>query len=196
MNSPYLPIFDQTLKMSRDDCRRIGFTTATLLVRQQEWLHRRVELVTFEDQDIIRRSNSVDFTIPPWVFRYLDLNDSDQFAVAVPLALFRKGTLVHFNLNDEGSAAVPLLSTQQTGPLAEMALLATAELILHTDKLPSSIVDDIREVACEGPDEAIRACGRLFSQKRTNPAMRASLKAAFSPLATCQSRPSSPTNVI
>lgn len=175
--SLYSPLFDKTHGgMNRDYERRVGLVTALLLVRQQEWIHRRVEVMTFEDRYVLRRNNSLDFTFPRWAFEIMGFDGLGEVTVAVPLTLFRKDTLVHFGLTDESSASIPLLSAQQAVPLARMALMATAELVLNTGELPSSIVDDIYEVTSEPPASASNAYKRLFSEKRTNPAMRRLLK--------------------
>lgn len=177
MASPYAHIIDNSKPpIDPEDRRRLGLVTATLILRQQEWLHRRVEHVTFEDADLMRRSNSVDFTIPRWVLEILGVKGTKPIMIAVPVTLFRKNTLVHFNLNDEHSGALPLLLGPQAATLAGMALLASAELVLNNGDLPSSIVDDMNEVASADPDDAYGAQARLFSQERTDPQMREELQ--------------------
>jgi hypothetical protein len=195
MHAPYLQLFDHTIAPDDDERRRIGLTTALLFVRRQQWLHRRVELVTFEDQDVIRRSNSIDFTLPRWTAEYLNISDSEPSKIVVPVALFRKGMLVHFNLSDEGNDAVPLLSGTQVGPLAELALLATAELILGLDNVDESIAADIQQLTwdrraaeTESPSDRRRpstAFERLFSPNEPARESRALLKShpIFLPLA-------------
>jgi hypothetical protein len=193
MRSPYLPLFDHTDQMSPEEKFLVGLTTASLLVGRQAWVHRRVELLTFEDHNVIRRRNSIDFTFPRWASQMLGMRDSKSAEIAVPLALVRKGTLVHFNLRDEREAAVPLLSGVQVGRLAEMALLATARLVLPTDEVPSWIAKDIRQVARDrrrhlSNDEKGRPSGvleQLFSPAQPYPHYRALLKKheVFLPLA-------------
>jgi hypothetical protein len=187
-----LPLFDRDLEMSQDDRRRVGLTTALLFVRRQQWLHRRVELVTFEDQDVMRRNNSVDFTLPRWAPEYLGVRASKPTKVAVPITLLRKGTLAHFNLSDEGNNAVPFLTGTQVGALAEMALLATAELALN-DTVPSPIACDIQRLTWDrraGENDSRRqrpsdTFNRLFSPGQPAPQYRAALKEhpIFLPLA-------------
>ena len=87
MQSPYAPLFDSALEMSPDDKRRVGLTTALLIVRRPLWLHRRVELVSWEDQDVIRRSTSLDFTLPHWAPQYLGVDGSQQARIAVPIRM-------------------------------------------------------------------------------------------------------------
>jgi len=184
--SPYQAIFDRTDRIDLIDRRRVGLVTATLLLRRQEWLHRRVELVTFDDLGVTRRRNSVDFTVPQWAFQYLGVDGSGPTNIGVPVTLFRKGALVHFNIGDEGNDAVPLLSGAQAGAMAEMALLATAELILPSGQVPPEIASDIRQLATERDQTCARkALERLFSSTESDAEDRGLLKshAVFSPLA-------------
>lgn len=191
--SPYMPLFDRDLEeMSPDDRHRVGLATALLVVRRQEWLHRRVESVTWEDQDVIRRSISVDFTLPHWAPEYLKVSVSKRTPIAIPITLLRKGVLTHVNLSDEGNDAVPLLSGTQVGALAEMALLATAELALN-DTVHPSIAGDIQRLTWDrraGEDEKRRQLpsdtfDRLFSPGQPAAQSRAALQRhpVFLPLA-------------
>lgn len=185
--SPYQDIFDRTDKIDLEDRRRVGLVTATLLLRRQEWQHRRVELVTFEDQGVTRRRNSVDFTVPRWAFRYLGVDEDESTQIAVPLTLFRKGSLVNFNLSNEGNDAVPLLSGSHAGAMAEMALLSTAELLLPSGHVPDETASDIRQLTNERDAVCARkALGRLFATTEPDAQSRGLLKShpIFSPLAT------------
>jgi hypothetical protein len=185
MLSPYAAIFDQTKDLAPDDKRRIGLATAVLILFWPEWLHRRVELVTFEDHDVIRRSNSFDFTLPRHVLDLLDIDGKDPINVAIPLTFIRKDELIHLNLSSEGNEAIPLLSSPQVSILSEAALLATAEIALDTTEVPAEIVCDIRRLVrdwvrldpitsrYEGP--AIEARERLFSEHEPEPQARAVL---------------------
>jgi hypothetical protein len=115
------------------------------------------------------------------------VDGSQQARIAVPITLLRKNTLAHFNLADEGSNAVPLLSGPQVGALAEMALLATAELALE-NTVDCSVASDIKHLAWDrraGEDEERRRSPsdtfkRLFSQDR--PAADARLKLREDPI--------------
>jgi hypothetical protein len=140
----------------------------------------------------MRRSSSVDFTLPHWAPKHLGVDRSKRTKIAVPLTLLRKGMLAHFNLSDEGSDAIPLLSGTQVGALAEMALLATAELALN-DAVPPSIACDIQRLAWDrraGEDEARRrrpsdTFDRLFSTGQPAAQSRSALREhpIFMPLA-------------
>lgn len=157
-----------------------------LILRWPQWLHRRVELVTFEDSDVIRRSSSLDFTFPRWALNVLKIDGTDAMNIAVPVALFRKGELVHFSLSSEGSNSIPLLSTPQIWILGEAALLATAEIALGNQPVPREIVCDIRRLVQDdvwpepgtskrvGP--AIESLERLFSIHEPEPEARTILQ--------------------
>lgn len=158
-----------------------------LIMSWPEWLHRRVELITFEDHDVIRRSNSFDFTVPRRALELLDAGDGTAtMNVAVPLTLVRKGEMIHLNLSSEGADAIPLLSAPQLSVLAEAALRATAEIVLQTQEVPAEIVCDIRRLVQDsatfdpatswyvGP--AVDARERLFSEHEPTPEARVALR--------------------
>jgi uncharacterized protein (DUF2132 family) len=148
MQAPYLPLFDESFEFDEAARSRIGLTTALLFVKRQQWMHRRVELVTFEDQDVIRRSSSVDFTLPSWTAERLGVDPLEPSKIVVPITLFRKRTLAHFSLSDEANNAIPLLSGKQVSPLAAMALIATGELALGHE-VPKDIVTDIEALTSD-----------------------------------------------
>ena len=164
MSSPisYAPLFDASLELSPDAQRRIGSMNALLVLRWHEWIHRRVEVLTFEDEDVVRRSNSVDFTVPSWYFKEVDARDSVR--AVLPLTLLRKGTLVNFILRDECDCALPLLSTEQNGAVAEATLLSMAEAVLGTD-VPNGIRSDIKLVTEQDASRAEQGLNQLFGQQ-------------------------------
>lgn len=175
-------MFNQADEPSSDDMRRIGLATATLILFWPQWLHRRVELVTFEDHDVIRRSNSFDFTVPHQAYDLLGVESAKAVRMAVPLTFVRKGELVHLNLSSEGSEAIPLLSTPQLTALSEAALVATAETALDNKAVPAGIVCDIRRLVRDQAKEdpmtsrytgpAIEARDRLFSEHESDAEVR------------------------
>jgi hypothetical protein len=87
----------------------VGF--AALLTRQAAWRHRRVETLTVLSHEQVRRSVSVDFTVP--LEHRDDLRLSEREWI-VPLALLAKRPLVNFDLRDEEQRAVPLLRAEET----------------------------------------------------------------------------------
>jgi hypothetical protein len=105
----------------------VGF--AALLTRQAAWRHRRVETITVLSHEQVRRSVSVDFTVPEE--HREDLRLSEQQWI-VPLALLAKRPLVNFDLRDEEQSAVPLLRAEETQVVGRELLY----LMLELDEAP------------------------------------------------------------
>jgi hypothetical protein len=106
----------------------VGF--AALLTRQAAWRHRRVETITVLSHETVRRSVSVDFTVP------LDHRDDIRLSEhewVVPLALLAKRPLAHFDLRMEDSASVPLLRSDDTQLIARELLYLMLDLDLDED---------------------------------------------------------------
>jgi hypothetical protein len=93
------------------------------------WRHRRVETLTVLSHEQVRRSVSVDFTVPAEYRDDLLLSDAGE--CVVPLALLAKRPLVHFDLRNEEGHSVPLLTAQQNAmidrELLDLALLGDLE---------------------------------------------------------------------
>jgi hypothetical protein len=88
------------------------------------WRHRRVETITVVNHEQVRRAVSVDFTIPPQYRQKLQISAAGE--AVVPLALLARRPLVHFDLRNEETHAVPLLTADQNAlidrELLELAL--------------------------------------------------------------------------
>ncbi|HET6547483.1 MAG TPA: hypothetical protein VFG79_03430, partial [Solirubrobacter sp.] len=129
---------------------------ASLLTRHAAWLHRRVETMTVLSHEQVRRSVSVDFTVP------LEHRDDLQLADGqwiVPLALLAKRELVHFDLRAEDLSSVPLLRSEETQVIARELLYLLVDLDLDLDqgeKVPD-IGALIERVLAAGPDDAEEA---------------------------------------
>lgn len=118
------------------DDERQGIRALDLLINSHQWVHRRVESVTFQDDRTVRRRVSADFSIPRSAPRVRV--DAQQFSL-IPLTLLRKRTLVNFDLRDEDGKAIPLLSLRQTQALTKSMLRAWAKAVLE----PSTITDGV-----------------------------------------------------
>ena len=128
----------------------------------EQWVHRRIERVSFLDDRAIRRQVSIDFELPDYA-PASDLAESDHYLV--PLALLRKTPLVGFDLRDESGSSIPVLTRHQNGDVAWSVLVAYAEAITMDirgdDPLPENLLNDLRTITTTPPEEA-RACrGRL-----------------------------------
>lgn len=111
-----------------------------LLLREHDWVHRRVETFSFVDADTARRQMSVDFTLPLGSSRLVD--DLYRFIPpAVPLTMLSKQPLSRFSVWDESGIRLPVLSTPQNGRLAGTMLVGIARTIAR--RLGSSLPDEV-----------------------------------------------------
>jgi hypothetical protein len=104
----------------------VGF--AALLTRQAAWRHRRVETITVLSHELVRRSVSVDFTVPAEHRDDLRLSEREW---VVPLALLAKRPLAHFDLRMEDLASVPLLRSEETQLVGRELLYLMLDLDLE-----------------------------------------------------------------
>jgi hypothetical protein len=127
----------------------VGF--AALLTRQAAWRHRRVETITVLSHEVVRRSVSVDFTVP---IEHRDDVRLSEHEWIVPLALLAKRPLAHFDLRAEDISSVPLLRSEETQLIGRELLYLMLDLDLeegaeaHADALIE------RVLATEGADMA------------------------------------------
>jgi len=105
----------------------VGF--AALLTRQAAWRHRRVETIRVLSHEQVRRSVSVDFTVPIEHREDLRLG---EFEWVVPLAVLSKTELVHFDLRSEDETAVPLLRSDEAQSVARELLYLMLDLDLES----------------------------------------------------------------
>lgn len=104
----------------------VADTAIPLVLHWNWWVHRRVESIEFLDERRIRRSVSVDFTVPSVAAR--QARDFPGGLVVLPLALLRKHVLRRFDLRDEGGASLPVLTAEQNGTVALQMLWSLAML--------------------------------------------------------------------
>jgi hypothetical protein len=126
----------------------VGF--AALLTRQAAWRHRRVETIDVLSHELIRRSVSVDFTVP--LEHRADLRLADGQWV-VPLAVLEKRQLVHFDLFGEDGYALPLLRSEEVQLIARELLYLLVDLDVD-EADPPEVSDLIERVLAAGPEDA------------------------------------------
>jgi hypothetical protein len=130
----------------------VGF--AALLTRQAAWRHRRVETLMVLSHEQIRRSVSVDFTVP------LEHRDDVRLADGqwiVPLALLAKRPLVNFDLFSEDLTAIPLLRSDEARSVARELLYVMLDLDLEGDEPEFDADRLIERVLAAGPDDDVVA---------------------------------------
>src|SRR3954469_8868472 len=136
-----------------------GAELLSLIRDWPSWTHRRVEHVTFLEEDLVRRRISVDLTVPGrapsgWG------GVGGAGARLVPLGLLRKGRLAQFDLHREGGEAVPLLTSAQNGPLSTEVLAAAAQLVAGgagADPVRAGLRATLRTIATVAVGDAIEA---------------------------------------
>jgi hypothetical protein len=110
----------------------------------------------------LRRSVSVDFTVPSGIRRSLEVRESGQ--ALVPLASLAKRPLRNFDLRDESGASVPVLGRDHNGPLAHSVLGRSVRRPLSEigrDTLSDQLSADLERVALGDPDEADRVIASM-----------------------------------
>ena len=160
----YEGLYDTQKGLSKPDAKLIGALTGRLLLQWDQWVHRRVERATFCDENVLRRSVSVDFTLPHW-FHYNRNTPTDGKArQLVPLGFLRKGVLVNFSLQSESGVSLPLLTAPQNAQVAEATLQALAQSVLGR-RPPRSIRSDLRSLVRDSPAHATETHYRLFMSR-------------------------------
>jgi hypothetical protein len=125
----------------------VGF--AALLTRQAAWRHRRVETITVLSHELVRRSVSVDFTVPAEHREDIRLSAGEWI---VPLALLAKRPLAHFDLRMEDQSSVPLLRSEDTQLVGRELLYLMLDLDLEegADARADGLIE--RVLATNGDD--------------------------------------------
>jgi hypothetical protein len=142
----------------------VGF--AALLTRQAAWRHRRVETITVLSHELVRRSVSVDFTVP--VEHREDLRLSEREWV-VPLALLAKRPLAHFDLRMEDLSSVPLLRSEQTQLVGRELLYLMLDLDLEEGVEAGAGALIERVLATNGDDLDAIDAGLAALEERAGP---------------------------
>jgi len=126
----------------------VGF--AALLTRQAAWRHRRVESISVLSHEVIRRSVSVDFTVPREHRDELSLGDGQWI---VPLAVLDKRMLVHFDLMGENRYALPLMRSDEVQLVTRELLYLMLDLDLDDAELDVDVDALIEAVLSAGPED-------------------------------------------
>ena len=98
-----------------------------LIADERRWVHRRVETITLLDEQMVRRSTSVDFTLPTLA------REPPDGVHYVPVTLLKKGLLRRLDVVDESGGALPVLTKQQNGPIAGEVLVGQATSLLGAE---------------------------------------------------------------
>jgi hypothetical protein len=115
----------------RNQLVAVGRSAAPVLRSEHEWVHRRVEAITFPfpDQLVYRRHISIDFSIPPGLRSIDDTKPGHRpYRFYVPLSALRKWPpLNRLDLRGEDGHPIPFLTGRQNQLLDAATLLQMAE---------------------------------------------------------------------
>src|SRR5689334_12045298 len=142
----------------------VGF--AALLTRQAAWRYRRVETITVLSHELVRRSVSVDFTVPAEHREDIRLSAGEWI---VPLALLAKRPLAHFDLRMEDQSSVPLLRSEDTQLVGRELLYLMLDLDLEegADARADGLIE--RALATNGDDLDAIDAGLASLEERVGP---------------------------
>lgn len=88
------------------------------LIHPANWIHRRVESITFSSATTMRRKCSIDFDVHPALPTLI----SNPKAKLVPVANLEKRNLVRLDVRNESGAAIPVLTTEENSELSIVIL--------------------------------------------------------------------------
>jgi hypothetical protein len=135
----------------REQLVAVGRSAAPLLRSEDEWVHRRVEAITFPfpDQLIYQRHISIDFSIPVGLRAIDDEKPAHRpLRFYVPLSIVRKWPpLNRLDLRGEDGRPIPFLTARQNQLLDAATLLQMAEETVADAGLALSNAEKLQVVA-------------------------------------------------
>jgi hypothetical protein len=143
-------VIEETLR-----CRECGLRELGLILASPEWVHRRVESVSFRDDRTVRRRVSVDFSVPA-AAPVLVVNGCRYRLL--PLTIMRRKSLVNFDLRDEADASVPLLGLRQNQAVTHALAEAWACAVLDVDDLDVPERDFVHDLVNGTQEQLSAAC--------------------------------------
>lgn len=145
---------------SREKLAKVGNAAAPAVASQSDWIHRRVERISFPspEEPVYRRHVSVDFTIPPDLLPVQEESGGAK-RFYVPLSLVLKWPpLLRLDLRDAVGRPIPFLTGEQNAVLDAAVLKALAHKAIGSSLSPE-IAAAIEKVAAdrETAKEGLRA---------------------------------------
>ncbi len=124
----------------------LGGAMFVLLDDPEDWVHRRVETVSFLDGSSVHRRMSVDFDLPGEEAR------PRTGPPLVPLTLLEKRPLVNLDVRDESGAALAVLNAEENGFVAWSLLARVVQVLLAgptnpDPQVPAHILADLKSIA-------------------------------------------------
>src|SRR4029077_11575186 len=124
----------------------VGSTTLALLLRGEDWVHRRVETLTFVDAGVVRRYSSIDFTLPRRLPTPFNVDGKPLYFV--PIAVLHRESneeprSMLYDVRCEQGEVLPLLTKRENSRITAATLSEFARRVLQpaplTDQLASEL---------------------------------------------------------
>jgi hypothetical protein len=135
-----------------------------------QWIHRRIEGISFVDELRVQRRISLDFSVSD----AMPKAPGDPNSVLVPIAILRKEKLRKFDLRDSDGNALAVLTAEQNGRLTGALLVALYGAACRRSDpafAPDPDVErDLRDLATANPDTAKHIRRRLEGTEPGHPA--------------------------
>lgn len=109
--------------------RVLGFVAWQLVGKWKGWVRRRVESISYETANSIRRRVSVDLRMLPELLSEPVVFWGDEPIHYIPIAQLRKQRLVQFDLRDEEDRALPLITMRRNCAITAAMLSAAAQSV-------------------------------------------------------------------
>lgn len=145
-----------------------GVLLLHLQFEDSNWLHRRVDRVSFLDDSRYRHHVSIDFDVhDAAVVQTAATFLKDRSRFIVPLGLMAKRPLTSFDLVDASGASRSLLTSQETAIAAHQTLQYLAGQILGDEALEPETDQVLRKIVSGRPPEAREALEEWQPRNRT-----------------------------
>jgi hypothetical protein len=121
--------------------KRAGKLAAPLVLPGCDWVHRRVQRVSYLEPQLMVNDLSVDFTVP-----------SERVGAYVPVSVLPKWPpLYRFDFRAADGAPLPLLTSRQNGVVDQALMLALVEEVSRDSLGDPNFVEAVRRL-CRGPE--------------------------------------------
>lgn len=136
----------------------------TEFYRSREWIHRRVESLTFLDGTTFMRKVSLDFTIPAKCPQ-LSVPGGATYSLA-PVSLLKKKPLVEFSLRGPNDSTMFNLTAEQNGAISLAALVALAAVHGSVSK---GVEEHLRRIVFSDPKKGLQEYESFISPADEDP---------------------------
>lgn len=149
---------DNSEFLSPDRLKKIGLVNGVLLRHGGYWIHRRKESITIVDETTVRRTTSVDFTLPEEVGnalfdaviqRPLAGDGRGEPVFCPPLFVLPKGDdeLMSFDLRNEAGVSLPLMTRRDNACASAETLIALAADVLQGQEISPGLSQRLEQLA-------------------------------------------------